>query len=124
MAAGRAARAAWARSHATAHQSRGSPLRSAIACARAWTLQERMGKTPIRSKDSCGFIVNRFFGPWLAEAVRLLDEGPESVRNLEPRLVINFGGVVAPEHVFLLHFAPQKSTAILEAGCRHVNGKM
>jgi enoyl-CoA hydratase/3-hydroxyacyl-CoA dehydrogenase len=42
---------------------------------RAWTLQEALGKTPIRSRDSCGFVVNRFFSPWLNEAVRLLEEG-------------------------------------------------
>jgi enoyl-CoA hydratase/3-hydroxyacyl-CoA dehydrogenase len=55
----------------------------AAAFARAWTLQEQMGKTPIRSKDSCGFIVNRFFGPWLAEAVRILDEGIADVPTIE-----------------------------------------
>src|SRR5439155_14700344 len=32
---------------------------------RAWRLQEVLGKTPIRSTDSYGFIVNRFFVPWL-----------------------------------------------------------
>ena len=43
-------------------------------------------------------------------SVLLLDEGTEGVRDLEPPFVINFGGVVAPKHVWLLHFAPQKST--------------
>src|SRR6185369_3113263 len=32
-----------------------------------------------------------------------LDETSEGVRDLEPALVINFGGVVAPEHDCLLH---------------------
>jgi enoyl-CoA hydratase/3-hydroxyacyl-CoA dehydrogenase len=31
---------------------------------RAWRLQEALGKTPIASSDSYGFIVNRFFLPW------------------------------------------------------------
>ena len=47
-------------------------------------------------------------------AVLLLDERTEGVRDLEPPFVINFGGVVAPKHDCLLHFAPQKSTAIVE----------
>ena len=35
------------------------------AYRRAWRLQEALGKTPIASSDSYGFIVNRFFLPWL-----------------------------------------------------------
>jgi enoyl-CoA hydratase/3-hydroxyacyl-CoA dehydrogenase len=50
---------------------------------RAWVLQEALGKTPIRSKDSSGFIVNRFFLPWLSEAVRLLDEGVADIATID-----------------------------------------
>lgn len=42
---------------------------------RAWALQEMIGKTPIHSEDAPGFVVNRYFVPWLNEAVRLLEEG-------------------------------------------------
>jgi hypothetical protein len=56
--------------------------------------------------------------------MRFLDQRTESVRDLEPSLVIDFGGVVPPEHVYLLHFAPQNSTAIVEAAGAGVNGKM
>ena len=34
-----------------------------------------MGKVVILCKDRPGFVVNRFFVPWLSEACRLLDEG-------------------------------------------------
>jgi hypothetical protein len=51
------------------------------------------------------------------------DETAEGVRDLEPAFVINFGGVVAPEHVCLLHFAPQISTAIVEKHGSDVNRK-
>src|SRR5262249_22600173 len=54
----------------------------AIAAA-AWTAQEMMGKTPIRSADASGFIVNRFFVPWLNEAVRLLEEGVAGIPTIE-----------------------------------------
>ncbi|MEK7448191.1 MAG: 3-hydroxyacyl-CoA dehydrogenase family protein, partial [Planctomycetota bacterium] len=35
----------------------------------------RTGKTGIVVKDSAGFVVNRFFVPWLNESVRVLEEG-------------------------------------------------
>jgi len=69
---------------------------SADAVRRAWTLQERLGKTPIRSKDSCGFIVNRFFGPWLAEAVRILDEGIADIPTIEAAARQAFGIGMGP----------------------------
>src|SRR5581483_5653328 len=48
---------------------------AATALSEAWTFQERTGKTPIRSEGSPGFVVNRFFVPWLNEAVRLHEAG-------------------------------------------------
>ena len=42
---------------------------------RAWTLMNATGKTAIHSDDGYGFIVNRFFVPWVNEGVRLLEEG-------------------------------------------------
>jgi len=49
----------------------------------AWTLQESIGKTPISSTDASGFVVNRFFLPWLNEAVRLLEEGVADIPTIE-----------------------------------------
>jgi enoyl-CoA hydratase/3-hydroxyacyl-CoA dehydrogenase len=49
----------------------------------AWTLQELLGKTPIASDDASGFVVNRFFVPWLNEAVRLLEEGVADIATIE-----------------------------------------
>ncbi len=69
---------------------------SAATLTRAWTLQERLGKTPIRSKDSCGFIVNRFFGPWLAEAVRVLDEDIADIPTIEAAAKQAFGIGMGP----------------------------
>jgi enoyl-CoA hydratase/3-hydroxyacyl-CoA dehydrogenase len=74
----------------------GGAQASAEAVARAWALQERMGKTPIRSKDSCGFVVNRFFGPWLAEAVRILDEGIADIATIEAGAKQAFGIGMGP----------------------------
>ena len=49
----------------------------------AWTLQERIGKTPIASADASGFVINRFFLPWLNEAVRLLEEDVADIPTIE-----------------------------------------
>jgi 3-hydroxybutyryl-CoA dehydrogenase len=48
---------------------------SAAAMAAASRFAEATGKQPIRCRDSFGFAVNRFFVPYLNEAVRLVDEG-------------------------------------------------
>ena len=42
-----------------------------------------MGKVPIRCKDSPGFIVNRYFVPYLNEACRLVDEGIANIPTVE-----------------------------------------
>jgi enoyl-CoA hydratase/3-hydroxyacyl-CoA dehydrogenase len=74
----------------------GGAKSSTDAVKEAWTLQERLGKTPIRSEDSCGFIVNRFFGPWLAEAVRILDEGIATIPTIEAAAKQTFGIGIGP----------------------------
>ncbi len=49
----------------------------------AWQIQEMCSKTPIDSKDTPGFIVNRFFVPWLNESVRLVEEGVADIATVE-----------------------------------------
>lgn len=41
------------------------------------------GKTDIEVADAPGFAVNRFFVPWLNEAVRLLEEGAASIPTID-----------------------------------------
>lgn len=50
---------------------------------RAWDLMAASGKTPIATADAPGFAVNRFFVPWLNEAVRMLDEGVATIAAIE-----------------------------------------
>jgi enoyl-CoA hydratase/3-hydroxyacyl-CoA dehydrogenase len=66
------------------------------AVRRAWRLQERMGKTPIHSGDQPGFVVNRYFVPWLNEAVRLLEEGVADVATIEAACKSAFGAGMGP----------------------------
>jgi len=67
----------------------------ALASA-AWSLQEQLGKTPIASRDVFGFIVNRFFVPWLNEAVRLVDEGLADIPTIEQASMTAFGVGMGP----------------------------
>lgn len=56
----------------------------------AWSSQERIGKTPIASADAAGFIVNRFFVPWINEAARLDAEGVANRATIEQAAIEAF----------------------------------
>ncbi len=62
----------------------------------AWALQELLGKTPILSADACGFIVNRFFLPWLTEAVRMLESGDADAATIDAAAKQAFGIGMGP----------------------------
>jgi len=61
-----------------------------------WQLQERIGKIAIESKDAPGFIVNRYFVPWLNEAMRLVEEGVGSIATVEAVAKNTFGCGMGP----------------------------
>jgi enoyl-CoA hydratase/3-hydroxyacyl-CoA dehydrogenase len=63
---------------------------------RSWALQEQIGKTPIASADRAGFVVNRFFVPWLNEAVRCLEEGRADLATIEEAAKRAFGVGMGP----------------------------
>lgn len=68
------------------------------------------GKTAIIVKDTPGFAVNRFFVPWLNEAVRILEEGIANIPTIEeaakrtfkigmgPFLLMNVTGIPIAYH--------------------------
>lgn len=62
----------------------------------AWAAMEATGKTPIRSADAPGFVVNRYFVPWVNEAVRLLGEGVADVPTIEWAAKKAFGVGMGP----------------------------
>ncbi len=55
-----------------------------------------MGKVPIRCKDSPGFIVNRYFVPYLNEACRLVDEKVANIPEVEAAACEAFGIGMGP----------------------------
>ncbi len=48
-----------------------------------WQFGGVIGKTCIRVEDRPGFAINRFFVPWLIEAVRLFEAGEASIPTIE-----------------------------------------
>jgi enoyl-CoA hydratase/3-hydroxyacyl-CoA dehydrogenase len=66
------------------------------AFSTAWRIQELCGKTPVDSRDAPGFIVNRFFVPWLNEAMRLVAEGLADIATVEAATKQGFGVGMGP----------------------------
>jgi enoyl-CoA hydratase / 3-hydroxyacyl-CoA dehydrogenase len=66
------------------------------AFAKAWSIQEQTGKIAIDSKDAPGFIVNRFFVPWLNEAMRLVEEKVADIPTIEAAAKKAFGVGMGP----------------------------
>lgn len=54
------------------------------------------GKDPIMCKDSYGFVVNRFFVPWLNEAVRLYEESVASKGEIDSVCMKTFSISMGP----------------------------
>jgi 3-hydroxybutyryl-CoA dehydrogenase len=59
------------------------PLTAPEVVARAEDIVRRWGKTPVRSADSPGFIVNRVNRPFTIEALRLLEAGEASIEAID-----------------------------------------
>lgn len=54
------------------------------------------GKTPIEVRDCPGFAVNRFFVPWLNEAVRMLEDGAADMASIDASAERAFGVGLGP----------------------------
>lgn len=64
---------------------------STATMEKAITLVRRMGKTPVRAKDTPGFIVNRIARPFYNEALRTLGEGQATIEAID-RIMREAGG--------------------------------
>ena len=56
----------------------------------------KLGKTPVRAKDSTGFIVNRLLVPYLLDAIRALEEGAGSIEDLDNSMKLGCGHPMGP----------------------------
>jgi 3-hydroxybutyryl-CoA dehydrogenase len=57
---------------------------------------ERIGKTPVQTKDRAGFIVNRLLIPFLVDAVRGYEEGIGSIADIDAALRLGAGHPMGP----------------------------
>ncbi|HET7455271.1 MAG TPA: 3-hydroxyacyl-CoA dehydrogenase NAD-binding domain-containing protein [Solirubrobacterales bacterium] len=63
---------------------------SEAALAAATEVGERMGRTPIRAKDSPGFVANRLARPFSLESLRMLGDGVADVATIDR--IVRLGG--------------------------------
>jgi 3-hydroxyacyl-CoA dehydrogenase len=57
---------------------------------------QRIGKTPVKCKDSPGFIVNRLLIPYLADAMRLSESGQAEVKDIDTAMRLGTGHPMGP----------------------------
>lgn len=57
---------------------------------------QRLGKTPVKCKDSPGFIVNRLLIPYLADSMRLSEAGGAEERDIDTAMRLGTGHPMGP----------------------------
>jgi 3-hydroxybutyryl-CoA dehydrogenase len=65
-----------------------------VAVATGWV--QGLGKTPVRTKDSTAFIVNRLLVPYLLDAVRLYEGGLASLEDIDAAMKLGCGYPMGP----------------------------
>jgi 3-hydroxybutyryl-CoA dehydrogenase len=68
----------------------------------------RVGKTPVRTTDRTGFIVNRLLVPYLLDAVRALEQGVGSIEDIDNSMKLGCGHPMGP--LTLLDFVGNDTT--------------
>ena len=56
----------------------------------------KLGKTPVRTTDRTGFIVNRLLVPYILDAVRALEEGVGSIEDVDNSMKLGCGHPMGP----------------------------
>ncbi|HUC53076.1 MAG TPA: 3-hydroxybutyryl-CoA dehydrogenase [Candidatus Cybelea sp.] len=56
----------------------------------------KLGKTPVRARDSTGFIVNRLLVPYLLDGIRALEEGVGSIEDIDNSMKLGCGHPMGP----------------------------
>jgi len=65
-----------------------------VATATEWV--RAVGKTPVQTKDSTAFIVNRLLVPYLLDAVRLYESGLASLEDIDTAMKLGCGYPMGP----------------------------
>jgi 3-hydroxybutyryl-CoA dehydrogenase len=56
----------------------------------------KLGKVPVRTRDSSGFIVNRLLVPYLLDAIRAYEEGVGSIEDIDQAMKLGCGYPMGP----------------------------
>lgn len=80
---------------------------------------ESIGKACITCKDTPGFVVNRLLVPYMAEAVRLLERGDASARDIDTAMKLGAGYPVSQQNVSFV--GSIKSTKLFDFRWAHWN---
>src|ERR1700751_3202839 len=62
----------------------------------AYEFAKKLGKVPVRAKDSTGFIVNRLLVPYLLAAIRAYEEGVGSIEDIDNAMKLGCGYPMGP----------------------------
>jgi 3-hydroxybutyryl-CoA dehydrogenase len=73
-----------------------APRSSEAALATATEVGERMGRTPIRARDSVGFVANRLARPFSLESLRMLGEGVADAAAIDTAVRVGGGFRMGP----------------------------
>jgi len=57
---------------------------------------QKLGKTPVRTSDKTGFIVNRLLVPYLLDAIRAYEEGVGSITDIDTAMKLGCGYPMGP----------------------------
>lgn len=62
----------------------------------AYEFAKKLGKTPVRTSDKTGFIVNRLLVPYLLDAIRAYEEGVGSIADIDLAMMKGCGYPMGP----------------------------
>jgi 3-hydroxybutyryl-CoA dehydrogenase len=62
----------------------------------AYDFGKKLGKTPVRTSDKTGFIVNRLLVPYLLDAIRAYEEGVGSIADIDVSMKLGCGYPMGP----------------------------
>jgi 3-hydroxybutyryl-CoA dehydrogenase len=57
---------------------------------------QKLGKTPVRTSDKTGFIVNRLLVPYMLDAIRAYEEGVGSITDIDTAMKLGCGYPMGP----------------------------
>src|SRR6202140_5141700 len=57
----------------------------------AYEFAKKLGKVPVRAKDTTGFIVNRLLVPYMLDAIRAYEEGVGSIEDIDNAMKLGCG---------------------------------